>query len=102
MGTNFCHSNPLVGLVGTTRLITVTTAAAQVLALLTSGAILVNFQNNGPANCALGDSAMLMGSGDVVFPYANREFYPVSDNFSTYARADSVATVLAVTEYYSA
>ena len=99
MGTNFVYHSLQVGNVLTTRTITVTTAASQQVALLTSGAILVNFQNNGPANVTLGDSAIVANSGDVVFPYANREFYPVSENFSTYARATSVATVIAVTEY---
>lgn len=100
MGTNFVYHSPNVGAVLTTRTVAITTAAAQQILLLTSGAILVNFQNLGPnANITLGDSAMLAGSGDTVFPYANREFFPVSDNFTTYARANSAASNLAITEY---
>ena len=99
MGTNFVYHSLNVGAVLTTRSITITTGAAQQITLLTSGAILVNFQVNGPANLTLGGSSMLHGTGDTVFPYANREFYPISDNFTTYARAVSVATVIAVTEY---
>ena len=99
MGTNFVYHSLQVGAVLTTRTITITTGASQQIALLTSGAILVNFQNNGPANCTLGDSAIVANSGDVVFPFANREFYPVSENFTTWARATSAVTVLAVTEY---
>ena len=100
MGTNFVQHSLNVGTVLTTRTIAVTTAAAQQVLLLTSGAILVNFQNLGPAaSVTLGDSGMLMGSGDTVFPYANREFYPIGDGFTTYLRAVSVAAVVAVTEY---
>ena len=100
MGTNFVYHSLNVGTVLTTRSIAVTTAAAQQILLLTSGVILVNVQNLGPAgSVTLGDSAMLMGTGDTVFPFANREFYPVSDNFTTFARAVSVAAVIAVTEY---
>ena len=99
MGTNYVYHSLNVGAVLTTRTITITTAASQQILLLTSGAILINFQNNGPANVTLGDAGIVANSGDVVFPFANREFYPVSDNFTTYARATSVATVLAVTEY---
>ena len=99
MGTNYVYHSLNVGAVLTTRTITITTAAAQQILLLTSGAILVNFQNNGPANITVGDSGIVANSGDVVFPFANREFYPISDNFTTYARATSVAAVLAVTEY---
>ena len=99
MGTNLVYHSHNIGAVLTTRSITITTGAAQQIALLTSGAILVNFQVNGPANITLGGSAMLHGTGDTIFPYANREFYPVSDNFTTYARAVSIASVIAVTEY---
>lgn len=100
MGTNFVYHSVNVGAVKTSRHITITTGAAQRVALLTSGAILINFQNLGPAGAiCLGGSAMLMGSGDTVFPFANREFYPVSDNYFTFARANSVAAVLVVTEY---
>ena len=99
MGINYVYHSLLVGAVLTTRTISITTAASQQIVLLTSGAILVNFQNNGPANVTLGDSGIVANSGDVVFPYANREFFPTSEAFTTYARATSVATVLAVTEY---
>ena len=100
MGTNFQYDSLEIGEVKTTRTIAITTGAAQRVILLTSGAVLVNFQNLGPANLCLGDSSMLMGSGDTVFPYANREFWPVADDFSTFARATSAATNLAVTEYW--
>lgn len=100
MGTNYVYHSLQVGAVLTTRVITITTAGAQQLTLLTSGAILVNLQNLGPnANLTVGGSSMLMGSGDTVFVFANREFYPVSDNFTTYVRADSAASDIAVTEY---
>ena len=100
MGTNYVYHGLQVGAILTTRTIAITTAAAQQVLLLTSGAILVNFQNLGPdATITLGDSAMLAGSGDTVFPYASREFFPISDNFTTYARANSAASNLAVTEY---
>lgn len=102
MGTNFQYTGLRVGLVATSRVLTITTGAAQLLTLLTSGAILVNVQNNGPANMTLGDSAIIANSGDVVFPYASREFYPVVDTFSVYVRATSAVTAIAITEYFPA
>lgn len=102
MGTNFIRTNLAVGAVSTTRTLTITTGGAQQLTLLTSGAILVNLQNNGPGNATIGDSAILANSGDVVFPYASREWYPVTSTFAPYVRATSVATVIAVTEYLPA
>ena len=99
MGTNFIRTNLNVGAVSTTRTITITTAAAQQILLLTSAPILINLQNNGPSSITLGDSAIVASSGDVVFPYASREWYPVTSAFAPYARATSVATVIAVTEY---
>lgn len=100
MGTNFIQTSLRVGEIKTTRTILITTGAAQRITLLTSGAILVNFHNLGPvAAVVLGDSAMAAGSGDTIFPFANREFYPVSDSFFTYARATSIDALLAVTEY---
>ena len=68
MGTNFQYTSLRVGLVATSRVLTITTGAAQLLTLLTSGAILVNVQNNGPANMTLGDSAIIANSGDVSSP----------------------------------
>lgn len=85
--------------VGTMRLITITTAAAQQITA-TSGTVMVMIQNNGPANVGIGDSAMLMGSGDVVFPYANRQYENVADGFNLYLRADSVATVVAWLDHW--
>ena len=100
MGTNYVQHSFFVGAVLTSRIITITTAGAQQLTLLSSGVILVNLQNLGAvANVTVGGSSMLMGSGDTVFVFANREFYPVSDNFTTYVRADSIAADIALTEY---
>ena len=100
MGTNFIPGGgSQVGQVKTSRTIAVTTAAPQQVSLLTSGAVLILFQNIGGSNLTLGDSAMPMGSGDTLHPFVAREFWPCSDNFTVYVRAVSVATVIAVTEY---
>ena len=101
MGTNFIRTNLQIASVSTTRLITITTASAQ---LITAGsaAFQIMCQNNGPANVSIADSSISMGSGDVVFPYANREFLNIADGFNVYLRADSVATVVSWTEFYPA
>ena len=99
MGTPKYAAGRRVASVGTGRLITVTTGAAQRITA-TSGTFMVMIQNNGPAPMAIGDSAMLMGSGDVVFPYANRQYEDVADGFNLWLRADSAATVVAWLDHY--
>lgn len=98
MGTYYRRPNTQVGSVGTTRLILITTGAAQ-LVTLTSGFSALNVMNNGPAPVSFGDSSLLMGSGNVIFPYAQYEFLDVSDGWSAYFRADSAATRIALTEF---
>jgi len=98
MGTYYRRSNTQLGSVGTARLVTITTAAAQ-LVQLSSGCSAINVMNNGPTPVSFGDSSLLMGSGNVIFPYAQYEFLNVSDGWRAYFRADSLQTVIAITEF---
>ena len=98
MGTYYRRPNEQVGLVGTTRLVVITTAAAQ-LVRLSSGYSAINIMNDGPAPVCFGDSSLLMGSGNVIFPYAQYEFLNVIDGWTTYLRADSAQTTVALTEF---
>ena len=98
MTTNFIRAGLQLGAVGTTRMITITTAAAQQIFLGTgNNAMMV--MNNGPNTCSWGDSAIAQGSGNLLFPYSSEEFKNLHDDFSLYFRADSTATELAVTEF---
>ena len=98
MGTYFRRPNEQLGSVGTTRLIVITTGAAQ-LVTMTSGFSALNVMNDGPAPVSWGDSSLTMGSGNVIFAYAQYEFLNVSDGWNAYFRADSAATTIAVTEF---
>lgn len=98
MATRYFRSANQLGIVGSTRLLTITTGAAQ-LVQISSGYSSINVMNNGPASVSFGDSSLTMGSGNVIFPYAQYEFLNVVDGFSAYFRADSAQTVIAVTEF---
>ena len=98
MATYFRRPNSNLGIVGTQRLISITTAAAQQV-FLSSGFTAINVMNNGPATCSWGDSSLLAGSGAVLFPYAQYEWASLNDGFSVYFRADSVSTIIAITEF---
>lgn len=97
MGTYYRRPNSIVT-VGTTRLITITTGASQVI-YISSGYNAMNAMNNGPAPISFGDSSLLMGSGNVIFPYAQYIFENLSGDFSIYMRADSAQSVIALTEF---
>lgn len=101
MGTNFIRTNVQIASVGTTKLLTVTTGSSQQFTA-GSGVFEIMLQNNGPTNIAIVDSSAVMGSGDVVFPYANRQFQNVADGFNLFLRADSVASIMAWTEFFPA
>ena len=96
MGTYYRRANQ-VFTTATTRLITITTGAAQSITI-SSGYNAFNAMNNGPAPISWGDSSLLMGSGNVIFPYAQYIFDNVSGASIIYFRADSVASVIAITE----
>ena len=96
MGTYFRRPNNIFT-VATTRLVTITTAAAQSITV-SSGYNAINAMNNGPAPISWGDSSLLMGSGNVIFPYAQYIFENLSGSSKIYFRADSVASVIAITE----
>lgn len=98
MGTYYRRPNEQLGTVGTSRLLVITTGAAQIVRL-TSGFSALNIMNNGPAPVSFGDSSLLMGSGNVIFPYAQYEFFNISDGWTAYFRADSAQTTIAITEF---
>ena len=97
MGTYLKRANQVLN-VTTTRLITIVTSAAQRV-FVSSGYAVMNVMNNGPAPVSFGDSSLLMGSGNVIFPYAQYIFDSISDDFVIYFRADSAPTRIAVTEF---
>jgi len=98
MGTRFFRAGNLIGNTVSTRLVSITTGPAQLLSI-SSGFYSINLMNNGPAPVSFGDSSLLMGSGNMIFPYAQYEFLNVSDDWKVYMRADSAATTVAITEF---
>lgn len=98
MATYYRRPNTNLGTVGTTRLIVITTAAAQQV-FLSSGFTGINVMNNGPATCSWGDASLIAGSGAVLFAYAQYEWLNLNDGWSTYFRADSAQTTISITEF---
>lgn len=96
--TYYRRPNSQLGADVTSRLIVITTAAAQLVSL-SSGYSAVNIMNNGPSTVSFGDSSLSAGSGNVIFPYAQYEFLNVEDGWSVYMRANSLATTIAITEF---
>ena len=93
MGTKFVSTNNLK--VDSSRSITVTTAAAQ-LVVLSSGYSAMFVSNIGAGAVAWGDSTIAMGSGALLFYSMGRQF-----DGDAFFRADSVATVLLVNDLIS-
>lgn len=96
MGTYYRRPNSIFS-VATTRLISINTGFAQAV-YISSGYNAMNIMNNGPAPVSWGDSSLLMGSGNVIFPYAQYIFENMSGDGFIYLRADSAVTTIAVTE----
>ena len=98
MATRYFRASNELGSVSTSRLVVINTGAAQ-LVQISTGYYSINVMNNGPSNVSFGDSSLLMGSGNVIFPYAQYEFLNVTDDWSAYFRADSSQTTIAITEF---
>ena len=99
MATRYFRANGgLTGSVGSTRYINITTAAAQsfVLGSNKSGFFVFNV---GTGNLIWGDSNIAVNSGNYLFTSAGREFLDLQDAFTIFFRADSVSTLIAVSEY---
>jgi len=84
--------------VGTTRLITIPTGAATEVVLGT-GNVGMQVFNVGPSTIAWGDSAIEASSAGLLFYSMSKEFNPVSDLFSVFFVADSVAGTIALNEF---
>ncbi len=98
MPRHYFRSFPNLGTIGTTRIITITTAAAQ-LVTLTSGYQAMTVVNIGPSTVYWGDSSILASSGVALTINNNVTWTDLDDAWSTYFRASSVATVIGVNEY---
>ena len=84
--------------VGTTRLINIPTGAATEI-VLGSGNFGMQIFNVGASTVAWGDSAITASSAGLLYYSMSKEFNPVSDLFSVYFVADSVAGTIAVNEF---
>ncbi len=98
MPTRFFIASDRLGSVGTTRYITITTAAAQ-LVQITSAKSAMQVFNLGSGNLIWGDSSIAVNSGNYIFVNGAREWTNVNTNFNVYFRADSVQTLISITEY---
>lgn len=98
MGTNFIKASTQLGLPGSTRAVTITTAAAQQVVMADSVTIQCVLYNSGPGAVAFGAVGVTLPTGSVLYPSASWIFEDVGEGFTFYARADSVASVLVVHE----
>ncbi len=97
MGTPYVRATPYVGKAGTTRLITITTAAAQQV-LLGTGFTALQLFNIGSGSLVYGDSSIAVNSGHYLFVSAARQWENLPADWSIYLRADSVSTLVSVRE----
>ena len=98
MGTLYIRANPYLGNTGTTRVLSITTASA-VPIVLNSGYQAISIFNQGAGTLIWGDSSIAVNSGNNLFVQSRVEWLALADSFSVYVRAESVATIIGVTEY---
>jgi hypothetical protein len=99
MVIKFVRTNPDLGVVaGTARYLSiVTTPATQIV--MTSGSQAMTIFNIGSGTLIWGDSSIAVNSGNNLFVQARVEWLNLQDGWSLYVRAESVATLISVTEY---
>ena len=98
MPTVYIRTNPHPSSVGTTRTVSISTAAAT-LVTMNSGYMGWQLVNVGVSALAYGDSSLLAGTGALLFYSMEKTWYPVADTMSVYLRADSVAGVVLINEF---
>ncbi len=86
------------GQVSTSRYVMVTTAAAQLLTI-GSGLSALHLFNTGSGQLIWGDSGIAVNSGAYLFVNAGRTFENLQGPFPLYLRAESVQTLVSVTEF---
>ena len=98
MPTVYIRTNAYPQSIGSTRTVSISTAAAtQVVSL--SGYMGMQVVNVGIATLTYGDSSMAMGTGGFLFYSMAKEWYPIADTMSVYLRADSVAGTVLINEW---
>ena len=98
MGINYRRTQPLFGTVGTTRILTVATNPATLITL-TSSYQAMTLANMGSGILLWGDSGIAVNSGNQLFVTALKSWDNLQDGFQVYVRAESVSTVITVTEF---
>ena len=98
MGTLYKRVSPFLGNIGTTRFLTIATnVATQVV--LDSGYLALTIFNVGSGSIVWGDSSIAVNSGNYLFVNQRVEWLDLQDGWSTYVRADSVPTLISISEY---
>ena len=98
MGTVYFRTSPYLGSVGTTRLLNVTTGSA-VQIVLNSGYSAMTIFNEGSGTLVWGDANIAVNSGNNLFVQSRVEWLGLQDAWSVYVRAESVATLIGITQY---
>ena len=98
MATRYIRTNPYLGSVGTSRVLSIPTNPATLITL-TSGYSGLTLFNIGSGALIWGDSNIAVNSGNYLFPSARIEWTEIQDGWTTYVLADSVATVIEKTDY---
>lgn len=98
MATRYFRASQGYASVVTTRHIAVATNVA-VQVILGSGNAAMTIFNHGTGNVIWGDSGIAVNSGNYIFVTGRVEWSDLQDGWSTYLRADSVSSIVTVTEY---
>ena len=99
MGTAYRRTSPFAGGVATSAryLIIATSPVTQII--MSSGNQGLSIYNLGTGNLIWGSTDIAVNSGNYLFVNARVEWLGLQDQFSVYTVADSVQTLVAVTEY---
>ena len=98
MGTRYVRVSAGYLSTGTTRYINIPTSPATQV-VLTSGYQALSIFNHGTGMLVWGDSNIAVNSGNYQFVNMRVEHNNLQDSWSTYYRADSVSSLISVTEY---
>ena len=99
MGTNYIRTDPYTGAVATTaRYLAILTSPVTAITM-TSGSRAMSIFNLGSGSLVWGGSNIAVNSGNYLFVNSRIEWSDVQDGFRTFVIADSVQTLISITEY---
>ena len=100
MGTNYIRTDSYTGSLATTARYLVIVTSPVTGITMTSGARALSIYNLGSGSLVWGGSNIAVNSGNYLFINSRIEWADVQDGFKTYVIADSVSTLISITEYF--